>query len=201
MDFNFIRVVKAGCCYLGLAFSFLYLFSQNVFAGRPFETEPAEIGEKKSIKIDFGVDYSHLGVKEDLLAVPWIGFNFSTGHLVELQAYYNFLFRFKEGENSVQGSGDLTLWTKVGFLSEKSKLPALGLRFGVKLPDANDEKGLGSDETDFYASLLASKTMGKFDNHLNLGIDLAYSMAKVTLFDQKMEAGGAHAALLVGYHW
>lgn len=38
-------------------------------------------------------------------------------------------------------------------------------------------------------------------NHLNLGIDLAYSMAKVTLFDQKMEAGGAHAALLVGYHW
>jgi hypothetical protein len=37
--------------------------------------------------------------------------------------------------------------------------------------------------------------------HLNLGFDLSYSAAKVTLFDTKAEAGGGHAALLVGYHW
>ena len=35
----------------------------------------------------------------------------------------------------------------------------------------------------------------------NIGLDLRYSIAEVTVFDVDAEAGGVHAGLLLGYHW
>lgn len=35
----------------------------------------------------------------------------------------------------------------------------------------------------------------------NLGFELGYSHADIKLFDEDFEAGGTHAALLMGYHW
>ena len=35
----------------------------------------------------------------------------------------------------------------------------------------------------------------------NLGLDLRYSKAEVTLFGIDREAGGTHAGLILGYHW
>lgn len=35
----------------------------------------------------------------------------------------------------------------------------------------------------------------------NLGFELGLSSVDVTLFNQEKKAGGAHAALLLGYHW
>jgi len=35
----------------------------------------------------------------------------------------------------------------------------------------------------------------------NLGFDLRYSQAEVTVFDVDVEAGGTHAGLILGYHW
>lgn len=37
--------------------------------------------------------------------------------------------------------------------------------------------------------------------HFNLGLDLRYSEADVTLFGVNGEAGGGFAGLLLGYHW
>ena len=36
---------------------------------------------------------------------------------------------------------------------------------------------------------------------LNLGLDIRYSQADVTLFNKEREAGGLHTGLFVGYHW
>jgi len=36
---------------------------------------------------------------------------------------------------------------------------------------------------------------------LNLGLDIRYSQADVTLFNKEREAGGIHTSLFVGYHW
>ncbi len=35
----------------------------------------------------------------------------------------------------------------------------------------------------------------------NIGLDLRYSQADVTLFGETGEAGGTHAGLMLGYHW
>jgi opacity protein-like surface antigen len=37
--------------------------------------------------------------------------------------------------------------------------------------------------------------------HFNLGLDLRYSQADVTLFGVDAKAGGSHVGLLLGYHW
>lgn len=37
--------------------------------------------------------------------------------------------------------------------------------------------------------------------HFNLGLDLRYSQADVTLFGVDIDAGGTHAGVILGYHW
>lgn len=37
--------------------------------------------------------------------------------------------------------------------------------------------------------------------HFNIGAEVAYSQATVTLFDESTKAGGFHYGLLAGYHW
>jgi opacity protein-like surface antigen len=37
--------------------------------------------------------------------------------------------------------------------------------------------------------------------HFNLGLDVRYSKAEVTLFDKDREAGGLNAGITAGYHW
>ena len=36
---------------------------------------------------------------------------------------------------------------------------------------------------------------------LNIGFDLRYSKAEVTLFDEDRDAGGFRTGVTVGYHW
>ena len=165
--------------YLFLSFWLFSGLHQTLQAGRPFETEVSDIHNNQRIKIDLGIDYSHIASRQDLLALPWIGINFSTGQMVEIQAYYDFFYRFTRRATTVYGSGDLSLWTKLRFVEEKGSRPAVGLRFGVKLPNAKDEVGLGTDQTNFYAATLIGKTWGKLENHLNLGIAIYDSPFRV----------------------
>jgi opacity protein-like surface antigen len=37
--------------------------------------------------------------------------------------------------------------------------------------------------------------------NFNLGLDLRYSQADVTLFGVDVDAGGTHAGIILGYHW
>ncbi len=62
----------------------------------------------------------------------------------------------REGGQIVAGVGDITIATKVKVLSERGLYPAIGLMFLTKLPNARDSDAyLGTDATDFFASLIA----------------------------------------------
>lgn len=54
---------------------------------------------------------------------------------------------------------DIVLATKIRLVPETAGRPAFGLRFATQLPDASNESGLGTDLTNFYASLLIGKTV------------------------------------------
>jgi hypothetical protein len=56
--------------------------------------------------------------------------------------------------------GDFTVWTKFAVLSEYKTGIGFSVRFGVQLPNASNESGLGVDEMNFYASLLFQKHIG-----------------------------------------
>jgi hypothetical protein len=54
---------------------------------------------------------------------------------------------------------DFVVATKLRLVPESGNRPAIGLRLATKLPSVSNESGLGTDMTDFYASLLFAKTV------------------------------------------
>ena len=76
-----------------------------------------------------------------------------------------------EGEDRrVSGLADLNLATKWMYLKESTYLPRQTVCPSVTLPTADDQKGLGSGETDYDLTWMASKAIGeRLGVHLNLG--------------------------------
>jgi hypothetical protein len=65
---------------------------------------------------------------------------------------------------------DLIIATKIRLAPESTTRPALGLRFGTKLPTASPEKGIGLGTTDFFATFLAAKTVQSVRTVGNVGM-------------------------------
>jgi hypothetical protein len=72
--------------------------------------------------------------------------------------------------NSTHDVEDFVVGTKIRLLPEAAKHPAFGLRFATRLPNAENESGLGLDTTDFFASLLAAKTVRSIRVVGNIGL-------------------------------
>lgn len=111
---------------------------------------------------------------QTLIGVPQFGFRIGAGGWVEIQAAYETLFldeTFADGDTNTQfGSGDLRMFTKVWLARQRAYLPALGLHFGTKLPNASRSRMLGTDDTDFEADGLLSEDFGPLAVHANLGL-------------------------------
>lgn len=73
------------------------------------------------------------------------------------------------GEQS-SGLADLVLATKIRFASETDARPAFGVRLGVKLPIADEDKGIGLGTTDFFVSALVAKTVQSVRTVGNVGL-------------------------------
>ena len=67
---------------------------------------------------------------------------------------------------------DAVIGMKVRMLGEGGRRPAVGLRFATKLPNAGNERGLGLDTMDFFASLLVGKTIQSVRVVTNLGLGI-----------------------------
>lgn len=65
---------------------------------------------------------------------------------------------------------DLTVATKIRMVGETGATPALGVRFGTKLPTAKRTKGIGHGTTDFFASVLIGKTVRSVRTVGNVGL-------------------------------
>lgn len=132
-----------------------------------------------------GIDYFHdlrfpaftpAGAIEsqDLVSLPRIGLNLGLGDWVEIQASFEMLYldeTLSGGDSDTKyGAGDARLFTKLYLLTEREWWPAAGVRFGAKLPNADVDDRLGTDETDFLIEALGSKDFGLVSAHLNLGL-------------------------------
>ncbi len=106
--------------------------------------------------------------------LPRLGFRAGAADWVEIEAEYETIYLEEEtvrGEANWQyGSGDARLHTKVRVRDDMDPWPAIAVRFGSKLPNANRDDRLGTDETDFDILALVSKDVGWWRLHANLGI-------------------------------
>jgi Putative MetA-pathway of phenol degradation len=77
--------------------------------------------------------------------------------------------------NSTRDVGDFYLASKFKLRSEGQRAPGLGFRFGAELPTTNQTRGIGLNQTNFFASVLAGKHFGsdeRLNVYSNLGIGI-----------------------------
>jgi hypothetical protein len=172
---------------------------------RPLITEDVDIIPPGTIRIEAGIDfmqgakYSVSGLNGDLTRVGVIGINFGMGPNVEFQiegVAQNYLsinsrgfsaipLELLPGANSTNDTGDFTLATKFKLRNETRRGPSLGFRFGVQLPNSNEARGIGLNQTNAFGSILVGKKFGqdgRFNTFGNLG--LAILTAPTELFTQ-----------------
>ena len=172
---------------------------------RPLITEDVDIIPQGTLRIETGIDFLQgakfpaSGLTGDLTRVGLIGVNFGFAPNVEFQiegVAQNYLsintrgasafpLSIAPGANSTNDTGDFILWTKLKLRSETRRGPAVGFRVGVGLPNSNQARGIGLNQTNAYGSILVGKKFGhngRFNTFGNVGI--AILTAPTQLFSQ-----------------
>ncbi len=159
---------------------------------RPLITEDVEIIKPGAIRIDFGFDFAQdknftlSGLNGDLTRIGVVNARFGLAPNVEFETggvIQNFLsvnrqyrasatpLKLKDA-GSTNDTGDFFLATKIKLKNETKRFPALGFRFGVQLPNSNQERGIGVNQLNFFATALAGKHFGKLNLFGNLGLGI-----------------------------
>lgn len=164
---------------------------------RPLLTEDVDIIPPGSMRIEAGIDFVQRarfpvsGLTGDLTRAGVIGINIGLAPNVEVQiegVAQNFLSINSQGTsaiplnlkstNSTNDVGDFTLWTKIKLRNETAHLPSFGFRFGVQLPNSNQSRGIGLNQTNAYGQILFGKKFGhdaRVNTFGNLGIGILTS--------------------------
>lgn len=190
---------------LWLASLFIFaLYSIGVAQQRPLLTEDVDIIKPGVIRIESSIDFLQdikfplSGLRGDLTRLADTRLSFGLAPNVEVQiewAVHNFLsidgrgqsavpLRLGGNSNDANDVGDVTIWAKLKLREETARVPAIGFRFGARLPNSDQSRGIGTNTTDFYAMITAGK---KFkEKRLNVfgNIGLGILQAPVNEFTQ-----------------
>ncbi len=182
--FNFCCAVLLGLAGAGLSHA----------QQRPLLTEDVDVLPPGSARIEVGLDFLQnakfpaSGLTGDLTRIGVIGINIGLSPNVEFQlegVARNFLSinsaspsapiprGFAPGMNSTNDTGDFSLATKIKLRNETRRAPSLGFRFGVQLPNSNETRGIGVNQTNAFGMILIGKKFGgdgRFNTFGNLGV-------------------------------
>ncbi len=164
--------------------TFIWLHSIPVLAWNqlPLPTESPHILLPGQVQFDFGLQYLSnknfpfspfsRHYSRDVLSLPSLGIHIGLGKHTELHITYDVLFVEEEEYQirEVWESGDIAFFTKVEILEERQIRPGIGIKIGVKLPNARDQYRVGTDETDLAFSALCEKTFSALTMTTNLGL-------------------------------
>ncbi len=171
-----------------IAVAFLVAAAPISAQQRPLRTDDAELLDLGKVRTELGLEFlqnqrfSLSGLEGDLARLGVMGLQVGVGEYAEfqmsgvLQDYLSIKQRYPAARppdvtgNSTNDFGDILLAAKLKLAPEKGARPALAFKFGVQLPNASQTTGLGNDETQFYATMLASKRIGRARLLGNLGM-------------------------------
>jgi hypothetical protein len=160
---------------------------------RPLITEDVDTVKPGSARFEVGVDflqdknYPVSGLNGDLSRLGVLSLTFGLAPNVEFETggvVQNFLsinrqyrpsaipLHLSQATNSTHDVGDFYLATKIKLRNETGRAPALGFRFAVELPNSNQARGIGLNQTNFYAAVLMAKNVGRLRVMGNLGLGI-----------------------------
>jgi hypothetical protein len=147
---------------------------------RPLRTDDAELLPTGRVRTEFGVEflqgqcYSLPGLCGDLIRLGVASVQIGVGEYAEfkiagvVQDFLSVSSRTANPPiassftgNSTNDFGDLIFATKLKMAGEKKIRPAISFKLGVELPNAKHDSGLGTNQTEFYSSLLFKKHFGR----------------------------------------
>jgi hypothetical protein len=149
---------------------------------RPLLTEDVDTVPVGTVRVGAGVDFIQnakfplSGIKGDLTRVGVINLSIGLNTNIEFQiegTLQNFVainsaqnpspipLSIPPGSNSANDSGDFTISTKIKLRSETNRLPALGFKFGVTLPNSDQARGIGTNQVNVFGKLLVQKRFGR----------------------------------------
>ncbi len=86
--------------------------------------------------------------------------------------------------NSTNDVGDFTISTKIKLRNETENLPAIGFKVGLELPNTNQTRGIGINQTNVFGKVLVQKRFGRRngkDARLNVFGNLGIGILTVPL--------------------
>lgn len=158
------------------------IFCLSIFAlaqQRPLLTDDVDTTPVGAIDIAAGVDFEQnakfplSGLRGDLTRLGDVRVKVGFASNVEFQiegVLQNFLainsaapsaIPLNIANNSSNDTGDFVLSTKIKLRSETSNLPALGFKFGFELPNSNQARGIGTNQTNVFGKILIQKKFGR----------------------------------------
>ncbi len=157
---------------------------------RPLRTDNADLIGVGVLRTSFGVEFLHearyslSGLEGDLMRFGVTEVRVGVGEYAEFQVSGVFRDFFSVTQrtapvipptfagNTTSDFGDLILGAKLKIVSEKAARPSVSFKFAVQLPNATNESGLGTDETEFYSSVLLRKHLGRLELLGNVGLGI-----------------------------
>ena len=201
MPSRFRKVTRLFCA---LAFA-LVLSAAARAQQRPLLTEDVDVLPPGSLRVQVGIDFVQgakfpaSGLTGDLARVGVIGVHVGLSPNVEFSVEgvaQNFLsintrtpgaipLELAPGVNSTNDTGDFRLATKIKLRNETRRGPSLGFKFGVELPNSNEARGIGVNQTNAFGTVLFGKKFGR-DGRLNTfgNLGLGIYTAPTRLFTQ-----------------
>jgi hypothetical protein len=145
---------------------------------RPLQTEEATTAPAGRIALEAGAAFmtaqpSFLSLQpRDVWNAPILNLIWSPAGNVEIDLEW--VGRVVEVDDPTFGTasdyGDVTLRTKLRFIPEKGRRPAVGARFTITLPETNQDKGLGPNTNRMQAQALLTEVLGPVRLHANAGL-------------------------------
>ena len=158
---------------------FLCVFLSSASAQqRPLLTEDPRLIPGGAFVMESGFGYARnahfplSGLKGDEYSAFVNGLNFGLGPRAEFQingVVQNFVKTRGEWRNDW---GDWSLSTKIRLVPETRSLPIISFRPTMVLPNSNDARGIGTNSTNVFGSLLVGKSAGRGFVFGNVGLGI-----------------------------
>jgi hypothetical protein len=145
----------------------------------PLETETARFLKQGAGKIINTFEYQHSSDGTELSALLELEFGILDNLELAIEPVVYASIRPKTGPRAT-GSGDTEITLSYRFLEEASPYPALAVAAEVKLPTTQNML-IGTGKTDYNITFIASKQIGDFDLHANIGYSFLGSPAGTSL--------------------
>ncbi len=158
---------KLGILFIALI-SLWTLTPSAAFGGRPLVTEDAGTVEKGFYELELALDYSRDN-NRDKNYIPSAQLAYGLTDRAEVALAGSYLFQDNHEGGREDGWGDVTAYLKYRIWGEGENYPAFSFKPQVKIPTADENKGLGSGKADYGLTAVFSKSFTGLNLHFNAG--------------------------------